>query len=230
MQARNKYYYAVCWILDILDKWLWSYQGDKVQIWRKKIKDGRRNPNIFTNFLKNWCSLGINNCLQYVEQQIIWKSGFVDIRVTWMRGGVNARRRRRRNRTKTKSLLLVGEALMTMWCYIIVHNSFHAHKDKENLMLKSANIELVRELVISNIQNKFELKSWANYRVHNKSCMKQIVKNQWSVKVTWLQTDGPNADNSISCHEVWKIHQLTFKWELNQFVVSPLDLVSMEKC
>ena len=62
----------------------------------KKIKDGRRDPNIFTNFLKNWCSLGINTCIQYVEQQMNWKSGFVDIRVTWMRGGDHARRRRRR--------------------------------------------------------------------------------------------------------------------------------------
>ena len=38
----------MCWILSILDKRLWSYQGDKVQIWRKKIKDGRHDPNIFS--------------------------------------------------------------------------------------------------------------------------------------------------------------------------------------
>ena len=71
------------------------YQGDKLLIWRKKVKDGRNDPKIFPNFLKNWCSLGIDTvCIQYVEHQMNWKSGFVDIRVTWMRGGVHARRRR----------------------------------------------------------------------------------------------------------------------------------------
>ena len=85
---------------------VWSYQGDKVLIWRKKIKDGYHDPDIFPNFLKNWWSLGINTCIQYVEHQMNWKSGFVDIRVTWygweaesMRGGIS-RRRRPRRRTK----------------------------------------------------------------------------------------------------------------------------------
>ena len=53
MQSRNKYYYAVCWILSISDKWLSSHQGDKVLIWPEKIIDGRYAPNIFLNFLKN---------------------------------------------------------------------------------------------------------------------------------------------------------------------------------
>ena len=60
------------------------YQGDKLLIWRKQVKDGRNDPNISPNFLKNWCSLGINTCIQYVEHQMNWKSGFVDIRMTWM--------------------------------------------------------------------------------------------------------------------------------------------------
>ena len=34
------------WILSISDKQLWSYQDDKVLIWRKKIKDGRHDPDI----------------------------------------------------------------------------------------------------------------------------------------------------------------------------------------
>ena len=92
MQARDYHYYAVFWILSISDKRLWSYQGDKVLIWRKKNKDGCHDPNIFPNLLKNWYSLGINTCIQYVEHQMNWKSSFVDIRVTWMRGGVYARR------------------------------------------------------------------------------------------------------------------------------------------
>ena len=82
MQARNYHYYAVFWIFSISDKRIWSYQGDKVLIWRKKIKDGRHNQNISPNFPKNWCSLGINICIQYVEQKKNRKSGLVDIRVT----------------------------------------------------------------------------------------------------------------------------------------------------
>ena len=35
----------------------------------KKIKDGHRDPNIFTNFLKNWCSLRIIICIQYVDHK-----------------------------------------------------------------------------------------------------------------------------------------------------------------
>ena len=66
--------------MSISDKRLWSYQGDKVQIWRKKIKDGRHDPNILTNFLK--CSLGIDICIQYVQHKVDRKSGFVDIMVT----------------------------------------------------------------------------------------------------------------------------------------------------
>ena len=76
----------------------------RVLIWRKKIKDGRHDPNIFPNSLKNWCSLEINTCIQYVEHQMNWKRGFVEIRVTWY--GWEARRGR--NHTKTKSLPLVG--------------------------------------------------------------------------------------------------------------------------
>ena len=77
-----------------IEKRFGRYQGDKVLIWRKKVKDDRNDPNIFPNFLKNWCSLGINTCIQYVEHQMNWKGGFVDIRVTWMRGDVHARRGR----------------------------------------------------------------------------------------------------------------------------------------
>ena len=55
--------------MSISDEWLWSYQEDKVLNWREKIKDDRHDPNIFPNFLKNWCSLGINICIQYVEHK-----------------------------------------------------------------------------------------------------------------------------------------------------------------
>ena len=93
-QPRNYYLHPVCWTQKKSKKLFGRYQGDKVLIWRKKVKDGRNDPNIFPNFLKNWCSLGINTCIQYVEHQMNWKSGFVDIRVTWMWGGVHAQRRR----------------------------------------------------------------------------------------------------------------------------------------
>ena len=56
----------------IIEKAVWWDQGDKVLIWRKKVKDGRHDSNIFPNFLKNWCSLGINTCIQYVEHQMNW--------------------------------------------------------------------------------------------------------------------------------------------------------------
>ena len=49
----------------VSDKRLWSYHGDKVLIWRKKIKDGRHDPDILSNFLKNWCRLEINTTMQY---------------------------------------------------------------------------------------------------------------------------------------------------------------------
>ena len=88
----NKYY-AVFWILSISDKRLGSNQGDKVLIWRKKIKDGHHDSNIFPNFLKNWCSLGINTCIHYVEHQMNLKSGFVDIRVIWYGWEVASHRR-----------------------------------------------------------------------------------------------------------------------------------------
>ena len=39
-------------------------QGDKVLNWRKKIKDGHHDSNIFQNFLKNWCRLGIITTMQ----------------------------------------------------------------------------------------------------------------------------------------------------------------------
>ena len=119
MQTRNYYYYAVFWILRISDKRLWSYQGDKLLIWRKKIDDGRHDPNIFPHFRKKWCGLGINSCIQYVEHKMNWKGGFVDIRVT--RYGWESTRRRRaaagRNLTKTKSLPLVGGGGLII-CYI----------------------------------------------------------------------------------------------------------------
>ena len=54
--------------LEPWDKRLWSYQGDKVLIWRKRNKDGCHDPNIWQNFLKNWCSLGINTCIQLVGE------------------------------------------------------------------------------------------------------------------------------------------------------------------
>ena len=82
MQARNWYFYAVLWISSISDKRLWSYRGDKVLIWRKNIKDGRHDQDIFPNFLKNWCSLGINTTMQYVEYWVYRISGFEVIRVT----------------------------------------------------------------------------------------------------------------------------------------------------
>ena len=59
-----------------------SYKSDE-----KKIKGGRHNTNI-PSFLKNWCSLGINTCIQYVEHQMNWKSGSVDI---WVTGHVRQR-------------------------------------------------------------------------------------------------------------------------------------------
>ena len=37
---------------------------------------------MFLNFLKNWCSLGINTTMQYVEYWVCWISGFEVIRVT----------------------------------------------------------------------------------------------------------------------------------------------------
>ena len=52
MQARNYHFYEVFWILSISDKRLWSYQGDKVLIWQKKIKDGRHDQKISSTFLK----------------------------------------------------------------------------------------------------------------------------------------------------------------------------------
>ena len=92
-----------------IKKWFCRYQGDK-------IKDGRHDPNIFPNFLKNWYSLGINTCIQYVEHQMNWKNGFVDTRVAgygWeeapMRGAAATGGQKR---TKTKSLPLVGGALI----------------------------------------------------------------------------------------------------------------------
>ena len=66
IQARNYYYNAVFWILSISDKRLWSYQGDNVLIWRKKIKDGRDDPNVSPNFLTKRRSPGINTCIEYV--------------------------------------------------------------------------------------------------------------------------------------------------------------------
>ena len=33
----------------------------------KKIKDGRHDPDILSNFLKNLCRLEINTTMQYVE-------------------------------------------------------------------------------------------------------------------------------------------------------------------
>ena len=62
MQSRNNTSmpYIENWVYYISDKRLWSYQGDKVTIWQKKIKDGRHDPDILPAFLKNWCSLAIN--------------------------------------------------------------------------------------------------------------------------------------------------------------------------
>ena len=68
--------------LKTFPKRLWSYQGDKVLIWREKIKDGRHDPNIFLKFLKNWCSQGIDTCIHHVENKVNRKSVFVDTRVT----------------------------------------------------------------------------------------------------------------------------------------------------
>ena len=39
-------------------------------------KDGRHDPDIFPNLLKNWCRLGINTTMQYFEYWEYRISGF----------------------------------------------------------------------------------------------------------------------------------------------------------
>ena len=68
--------------MNVSDKRLWTYQGDKFVIWRKKIKDAPQDPDIFPNFLQNWCSLGMSTTIQYVEYWVYLKSVFVVSRVT----------------------------------------------------------------------------------------------------------------------------------------------------
>ena len=76
-------------------------KSDKVLIWRKK-KDGRHDQDIFKNFLRKWCSLGINTCIQYVEHQMNRKRRYQGDRVC-MRRWPCATAAGGRNRTKTIS-------------------------------------------------------------------------------------------------------------------------------
>ena len=56
------------YVLSISDKRIWIYQGDKVLICRKKLKMAAMTRIFYRIFYKNWCSLWINNCIQYVNR------------------------------------------------------------------------------------------------------------------------------------------------------------------
>ena len=86
----------------VSDKRFWSYQVDKYLIWWKKIKVGRHDRDIFKNFLKNWCCLGIHASYRSLEHRMNWRSGFVDMRVTRYGCGHTRRRRWRTKPCKNK--------------------------------------------------------------------------------------------------------------------------------